>query len=78
MKIEVLYPEVCNLYGDLMNIEYLRRSCGDIEVVKTDLKEPPLFVSETPALIYMGSMPERAQELAIAALTPYKERIRCV
>ena len=23
MKIEVLYPEICNLYGDLGNIRYL-------------------------------------------------------
>ena len=76
MKIEVLYPEVCNLYGDLMNIEYLRRSCSEIEVIKTSLKEPPLFASETPALIYMGSMSEQAQELVIEALTPYKARIK--
>ena len=23
IKIEVLYPEVCNLYGDLFNIKFL-------------------------------------------------------
>ena len=26
MKIEVLYPEICNLYGDLGNIRYLQIS----------------------------------------------------
>ena len=26
MKIEVLFPEVCNLYGDLANIRYLKKS----------------------------------------------------
>ncbi len=75
MKIEVLYPEICNLYGDLANIEYLRRSCPEIEVVNTSLKKTPLFAAEEPALIYMGSTSERGQELVISALTPYRERI---
>ena len=26
MKIEVLYPEIANLYGDLENIDYLKKS----------------------------------------------------
>ena len=25
MRIEVLFPERCNLYGDLSNVEYLKR-----------------------------------------------------
>ena len=27
MKVEILFPEVCNLYGDLQNIYYLKRCC---------------------------------------------------
>ena len=27
MKAEILFPEVCNLYGDLQNIYYLKRCC---------------------------------------------------
>ena len=27
MKVEILFPEVCNLYGDLQNVYYLKRSC---------------------------------------------------
>ena len=27
MKVEILFPEVCNLYGDLQNVYYLRRCC---------------------------------------------------
>ena len=27
MKAEILFPEVCNLYGDLQNITYLKRCC---------------------------------------------------
>lgn len=75
MKIEVLFPEICNLYGDLMNIEYLRRSCDEIEVVNTGLKDEPLFLTEKPDMIYMGTMSESAQELVIKKLMPYKNRI---
>ncbi len=25
MRAEILFPEVCNLYGDLQNVYYLRR-----------------------------------------------------
>ena len=27
MKIEMLYPEVCNLFGDISNIKYLKNVC---------------------------------------------------
>ncbi|MBO7600914.1 MAG: hypothetical protein J6S95_07185 [Lachnospiraceae bacterium] len=76
MKVEVLYPEVCNLYGDLMNIEYLKRSAGDIEIIDTSLKSVPYFAGhDDVSLIYMGTMTERSQELVLKALSPYKERI---
>ena len=39
MKIELLYPEVCCLYGDLMNAEYLSRCIDGAELVRTPLGE---------------------------------------
>ena len=75
MKIEVLFPEICNLYGDLMNVNYLKRCCPEIEIVNTSLKDEPLFVTEKPDLIYMGTMTEASQELVIKKLLPYKNRI---
>ncbi|MCL2151966.1 MAG: hypothetical protein FWH57_03240 [Oscillospiraceae bacterium] len=75
MKIEVLFPEICNLYGDLFNAEFLRRSCPEIETVNTSLKSEPLFVSDKPDMIYMGSTTERGQELAVNKLIRYKDRI---
>lgn len=75
MKIEVLFPEICNLFGDLMNIEYLKRSCDEIEIINTGLKDEPLFVTEKPDMIYMGTMTESSQELVIKKLMPYKNRI---
>ena len=37
IRIEVLFPEIANLYGDLENIEYLKKSCPEIEVVHLSL-----------------------------------------
>lgn len=75
MKIEILFPEICNLYGDLMNIDYLCRSLPEAEVIRTSLKTPPAFLVEKIDLIYLCSMTELAQELVTAALMPYREKI---
>ena len=75
MKIEVLFPEICNLYGDLFNIKYLKDCLPEAEIVNTGLKEQPLFLTEKPDLIYMGTTTEQGQIMAIEALSKYKERI---
>ncbi len=72
MKIEVLYPEICNLYGDLANAEYLARSCG-AEVVKTSLAEEPRFIHEDIALVYMGGTTERGQSIVRDTFEPHME-----
>ena len=45
MIIEVLFPEVANLYGDLGNIEYICRSLEaagkECEIINTDLYTRP-------------------------------------
>ncbi|MEE0797672.1 MAG: hypothetical protein UIJ88_07530 [Anaerovoracaceae bacterium] len=76
MKIEVLFPEICNLYGDLANVRYLAACLPEARIVRTGLKDEPLFLTEKPDLIYMGTATERGQELAIKALSPYRDRIR--
>ena len=76
MKIEVLYPEIANLYGDLENIDYLKKSYPEIEISKTHLNDEPLFVSEKPDLVYMGTMTESAQLLVIEKLRTYKDALR--
>ena len=75
MRIEVLYPELCNLYGDAMNAEYLRRALPEAELIKTTLKEKPAFASGEPDMIYMGSMTESGQSIAAEALLPHRDRI---
>ena len=53
MKIEILFPQNCNLFGDLSNMHYLRKCLPDAQFVETDLNEEPLFVREKVDMIYL-------------------------
>ena len=75
MTIEFLYPELCNLYGDRGNIDYLRR-CLPADTRQTYMGDEPWFVQHEVDLIYMCSMTERSQERMIQALAPYRERLK--
>lgn len=70
MKIEVLYPELCNLYGDLANAKYLARSSG-AELIRTGLHDTPRFLTEDIALVYMGGTTEKGQCLVRDAFAPH-------
>lgn len=76
MKIEVLYPEIANLYGDLFNIKYLEQTIPNLKVYYTNLNETPHFVNEKIDFIYMGPMMEKYQEVVIKKLKPYKKKIK--
>lgn len=76
MKIEVLFPELCNLFGDLFNVKYLEACLPQAERVDTPLAGEPLFLTEAPALIYMGPMSERTQEKVIQKLLPCRARLK--
>ncbi len=75
MKIEILFPEFCNLFGDMYNMKYLKMCIPDAEFIETALEEEPAFVKENVNFIYLGPMTENTQEKVIAKLLPYKERI---
>lgn len=75
IRIEVLFPEIANLYGDLENIEYLKKSCPEIEVVHTHLTGEPEFLKETPSLIYMGTLTENGQRMAVEKLSEYTDKL---
>ena len=78
MKTEILFPEVANLCGDLMNIRYLRQCCPELEVLETDLKSRPAFLDGGVDLVYLGSATERGLQLLVEALTPYLDEIEWV
>lgn len=75
MKIEVLFPEFGNLFGDNSNISYLKKCIPDAQIIETSINNTPTFAEEDVNLIYMGPMSERAQEIVIQKLLPYRERI---
>ena len=75
MKIEVLFPEYCNLFGDSSNMKYLKQCLPEAEFVYTSYMDEPVFATEKVDLIYMGAMTERMQSMVIRKLRPYKERL---
>ena len=75
MKIEILFPEVCNLYGDIQNMEYLKKCLPEAEFINTSLGQEPVFTTEKVDFIYLGPMTEKTQEKVIKKLKPYKNRI---
>lgn len=75
MKIEILFPEICNLFGDMGNIKYLKKCLPNAEFVSTAFGDKPLFTDEEPNLIYLAPSNEKNQELIIKALLPYRDRI---
>lgn len=75
MRIEVLFPEYCNLFADGSNMKYLQQCLPEAEFIYTDYMSEPVFVKETVDLIYMGAMTEHMQSMVIKKLQPYRERI---
>ena len=76
IKVEVLYPEFCNLFGDDFNARYLEMCDDSIELIRTNLNSEPYFVkNDDVRMIIMGAMTEDGQELCLEKLKPHKERI---
>ncbi len=75
MVVEILFSEVCSLYGDSQNITYLQQSLNDAQFIFTPITEEPYFVNHTPDMLYIGSMSESVQRRVLKKLIPYKERL---
>lgn len=73
--IEALFPEIANLFGDRMNINYLKACLPEAEFIDTRLTDEPAFASRPVSMIYMGPMTESQQELVINVLRPYREKL---
>lgn len=76
MKIEILFDDVCNLFGDYWNGKYLEMTLKKAMIYHTSLSETPRFVNEKIDLIYIGSMSENIQEKVIEKLKPYKKVLK--
>lgn len=75
MKVEVLFPEYCNLFADSSNIKYLSLCIPDAEFIYTKYTDEPVFSREEVNLVYMGAMTEKTQLRVIEKLKPYKARL---
>lgn len=75
MVVEILFSEICSLFGDGQNPVYLQKCLPDAEFIFTSLVDEPYFVHHTPDLLYLGGMSEQIQRQVIKKLMPYKERI---
>lgn len=76
MKIEVLYPEVCCLFGDKANMRYFEMCLPQAEFIKTPLSEMPRFLTEDVDMVYFGSCCESNQEKILSRLRGKEERIK--
>ena len=78
MTVEILFPEICSLFGDGQNVEYLKLALPDAEFITTPLTDTPYFAENEPDIIYIGSMTERNQRKVIEKLLPLKERLEAL
>lgn len=75
MIIEVLFEEICNLYGDQQNAEYLALTLPGAKIIHTSLDSVPFFADNRPDIILIGSMSDNMHLSVIEKLQPYKQRI---
>ena len=75
MKVEILYPQLCCLYGDKGNTLFLQKCLPQAEFVFTQLNDKPRFLAEDVDLCCMYSMSEQSQELVLARMGQWKEEI---
>ncbi len=78
MKIEVLYPEICCLFGDKANMRYFEMCLPQAEFIKTPVSEMPRFLTEDVDMVYFGSCSESNQERILSRLKDHKERIEAL
>lgn len=74
-KIEFLFPELCNIFAESYNIEYLTKCNDEIEVIETRATETPKFIKDKVDMVYLGCMTESGQEKAVEVLNKYKKEL---
>ena len=76
MKIELLFPEVANLFGDSGNLKYLEKLFPKAEYIRSNLDSIPRFITHDDVdLIVLLAMSEKTQEKLIEKFKPYKYEI---
>ncbi len=76
IKLEVLYPEYMNLYGDNGNIKYLQKLIPRLKIIHTHLNQTPAFTKEKIDILYLGPATEKQQATIAEKLYPYRAEIK--
>lgn len=76
MKIEILFPELTNIYGDLANVRYLEECLPKAKFIKTSINDIPYFVNNKVDMIYIGSFPDEYQNVILERLMKYKKELK--
>ncbi len=76
IKMEVLYPEYMNLYGDNGNIRYLEQIIPKLKIINTHLNQKPSFLKQKIDILYLGPCTEAQQEEIAKIIKPYREEIK--
>lgn len=76
MRIEILYPELCCLYGDKGNTLFLQKCLPGAEFIYTQLNDKPVFLQDSVDLCCMYSMSEQSQERILERLLQWKAEIK--
>lgn len=79
MVVEILYPELTNIFGDYANITYLEKCMPKTKFIYTSINKEPYFIKNKVDMIYLGSMSEEYQKIIVEKLTKYKKNlIECI
>ena len=84
MKIEILFNDFCNQYGDNGNVLYLQKFIDYLneinfenkkhEIIYTEIKDEMRFLDEKIDLVYMGSLSETKMEEVIQKFKSNKDK----
>ena len=75
MRIEILYSDLCCLYGDKGNTMFLKKCLPEAEFIETALNDRPAFLDGDVDVVYLCSMSEKSQELVLSRLMPHRDTI---
>ncbi|MBO7698215.1 MAG: hypothetical protein J6S38_04165 [Erysipelotrichaceae bacterium] len=76
MVVEILFSELAYYYGDYGNVAYLSRCLDKAEFIYTSNRDVPAFVDKKVDMVYLGSLSENKQLIAIDRLKKYKDILK--
>ncbi len=74
--IEILLPEIAELYGEIGAINYIKQSFASEKIIETKLHDTPYFMDNDVDFIYLGPMSEKWQPKVIDKFMPYRDRLK--